>query len=124
MKYHEIKTSNRDYLGKTSEDELVVACDALHPFEIGDLVILCPKNSYGTYETPAEIIAIGGLFTPTQKALLLRELSSDEYREWEEKYNAFVRDELDLQVRQQQCQTPADHLQLRIEMLKKRFPKK
>ncbi|HDL6695800.1 TPA: hypothetical protein ACXR7K_002833 [Yersinia enterocolitica] len=105
MKYHEVKVSSRDYITRTDEGHLVVTCDNLHQFNIGDAVVLRSestfysgytdhltgelKDEYITFCPPkndktAEILDIERDFLPTKVALLLRLMPENEAREREE----------------------------------------
>lgn len=110
MKYHEIKTSAKDYLPNTTEGHTVVVCDNLHRFNIGHVVILRPKSVF--YSTDFDyinndytensmvlchpndekamiIIDIDLYYLPTKVALKLREMTIDECNKWEKVNNLF-----------------------------------
>ncbi|CNI11872.1 hypothetical protein [Yersinia pekkanenii] len=105
MKYHEVKVSGRDYITRTDDGYLVVTCDNLHQFNIGDAVVLRSestfysgytdyrtgelKDEYITFCPPkndktGEILDIKPDFLPTKVALLLRLMPENEVREREE----------------------------------------
>lgn len=148
MKYHEIKPSSSDFIGTTEADELVVACDRGRDFKIGEIVILrCgyvfsdvaydPKlgehTEYSTKiyrpqdEIATQIVEIDRMHSPVKVALLLRRMSKDEYRSWEDDYRAYVRREID--KKQNKINEPyhsnfsySDELQKRLKDMRKRWP--
>lgn len=104
MKFHEVKVSSRDYIERTVEGYLVVTCDNLHKFNVGDAIVLRSESTfYGGYtdyntgeyrdenitfcppknDKTAEILDIDRDYLPTKVALLLRLMLPNEAKERE-----------------------------------------